>query len=283
MFKLLGLVHKAAGMAAIGGVAWLGWQHLGPETPKVDPELADAAKTVIAQIVTDLREHRGSVRHVAVLRFDGDGSGAITEGLRERIEFSGVLDIEPTALMTRARKHLNLREPSFGDLDEALAEGKDLDVAGVIFGKIRRFETVADGVAWDIDVGFGDVAAKNSLMQKTYSKDDSATAAGAAAAAVEDGSDGYSWFTRSLAWVLIVLLLPVVTISFIRAAVRRKSNGVNAFVLCVYTLCDAALACLMVGAALASWPGIVLLVVATGLALVYNSHMMSYGVDLEKA
>jgi len=283
MFKLLGLVHKAASMAVIGGVAWLGWQHLGPETPNVDSELADAGKTVIAQVVTDLRKNREDVRHVALLRFEGDGSGAVTEALRERIEFSGALDLEPKGLITKARKHLNLREPDYGEASEALAEGKSLGVEGVIFGKVRRFETVAGGVAWDIDVGFGEVGSSKTLMQKTYSHDDSTDAkATTADAGAADSASGYSWFTRSLAWLLIVLLLPVITISFIRAAARKNSNGANAFVLGVYTLSDAALACLLVGAALTSWPGIIMLVIATGLALAYNIRMMSYGLHLEK-
>ena len=285
MFKLLGLVHKAASVAVIGGVAWLGWQHLGPETPTVDPELADGAKEVISQVVRDLREHRGEIRHVALLRFEGDGSGAITGGIRTRIEFTGAFDLEGRALMTKARGHLNLREPAYSTPADALEEGRDLDVKGVVFGNVRRFEPVGeDQVAWDIDVGFADVASGKTLMQKTYTRDDSAAGAAAAPAETPDeAAAGYSWLSRCLAWVLLVLLLPVFTISFIRLAVSKKSNATNAFVLCLYTFVDAALACLLVEAALTTGFGITMLIVATLLAMAYNIRMMSYAVHLEEA
>ncbi len=47
-----------------------------------------------------------------------------------------------------------------------------------------------------------------------------------------------------------MLLLPVFTIAFIRTMVRKDSNKTNAFVLGIYTVADALLAWLLIGAAI---------------------------------
>jgi len=79
----------------------------------------------------------------------------------------------------------------------------------------------------------------------------------------------------------VVLLLPVLTISFIRTMVAKRSNQVNAFMLGIYTLVDALLAFLMVGASFTSaWP-VVGFIVASLAALAYNYALMGFALKLE--
>jgi hypothetical protein len=284
MFKLLGFVHRLASLALICGVAWLCWQHLGPQKPNIAPGREKAAGKVVDNIVNDLKENRGELRHVALLQFAGDSSGFITERLRSKIEFTGLFDLKPKGFMTKVRGVLNLQEPSYGTLEDALQEGGSLKVAGVIYGTVRRFESVNGEEAWDVDARLCDLGSREVVMEKSYTKADpmQTVALKTATGVPDEEAKGFSWLTRSLAWVLLVLLLPVFSIAFIRSAVRKKSNKINAFVLFVYTASDAALACLLVGAALTSGFGIAVLVSAVILALIYNIHMLSYGVHLEE-
>jgi len=285
MFKLLGLVHRVAGLAVICGVAWLGWRHLGPQEPAIAPQRDKAADDVVAKIINDLRDNRGQMRHVALLQFAGDNSGFVTEKLRAKIEFTGLFDLEPKGLMSKVRDLLNLRTPSYSTLDQAVSEGGSLGVEGVIYGNVRRLESIDGEASWDIDVSLCDTDSRRAVMDKTYAEGGLIRNASLSVqgAAVDDPVESFPWLTRILAWVLMVLLLPVFSIAFIRAAVRKKSNRVNAFVLFVYTASDAALGCLLVGAAVQTGFGIAILVGAVIPALVYNIQMLSYGVQLEES
>ena len=84
-----------------------------------------------------------------------------------------------------------------------------------------------------------------------------------------------------LGLALVVLLLPVVTISFIRTMVAKRSNEVNAFTLGVYTAIDLILAFFMVGASLQTTGAIVLFVSAGIFSLIYNLTVMNYALRLE--
>ncbi len=80
---------------------------------------------------------------------------------------------------------------------------------------------------------------------------------------------------------LAVLLLPVVTISFIRTMVSKRSNGVNAFTLGVYTAIDAIIAYFMVGMSLETTASVVLFAGVVLFSLFYNVAVMNFAVRLE--
>jgi hypothetical protein len=78
-----------------------------------------------------------------------------------------------------------------------------------------------------------------------------------------------------------VLLLPVLTINFLRAICRRQSNRANALALAGYTLVDALLAWLLVGAGLSSGWTVAVFIIAVAAAFAYNVRMMTFAVKLE--
>ena len=84
-----------------------------------------------------------------------------------------------------------------------------------------------------------------------------------------------------LGLALVVLMLPIVTITFIRTMVSKRSNGVNAFTLGVYTAIDMILAYFMVGATFETTASVVLFVGAAIFSLVYNVAVMNYALRLE--
>lgn len=84
-----------------------------------------------------------------------------------------------------------------------------------------------------------------------------------------------------LAFLLAILLLPVVTISFIRTMVSKRSNGVNALTLAIYTAADFILAFFMVGATLETTGKAVVFIGVGVFSLLYNFTVMNYALKLE--
>ena len=98
---------------------------------------------------------------------------------------------------------------------------------------------------------------------------------------VEIAASVVPWYMRLLGFVLLVLLLPIVTISFIRTMVAKRSNKVNAFVLSVYTVIDMILAFFMVGGTFCSCAAVAVFLGASMLAFLYNVSLMSFALRLE--
>jgi len=84
-----------------------------------------------------------------------------------------------------------------------------------------------------------------------------------------------------LASLLAILLLPVVTISFIRTMVSKRSNGVNALTLAIYTAIDFILSFFMMGASLETTGKAVLFIGIGVFSLLYNFTIMNYALKLE--
>ena len=84
-----------------------------------------------------------------------------------------------------------------------------------------------------------------------------------------------------LAFLLVILLLPVVTISFIRTMVSKRSNGVNALTLAIYTAVDFILAFFMVGASLETAGKAAVFIGVGVFSLLYNFTVMNYALKLE--
>ena len=278
---LFPIISKVGAVALIGYIAWLAWANLGPRRPEIGPVRRELADKVIANIAEDIRASRGNVRHAAILHFSNDPSDYFTNTLRSAIDQSGVLDLRDRTVMEKARSAMNLKHPSYPATDAAVAEGRDLGVESVLYGVIHTFESYPGGAKIDVEVYLTDVSTGKPVWTKRYTPESSAAAS--VTAAIQETAKSFPWFQRLLGWLIAVLLLPVFTISFIRTMIRKGSNKTNAFVLCVYTLADALLAWLLVGAALSSWFPVVVFIIAVAAALAYNIRIMTFAVRLEEA
>jgi hypothetical protein len=270
---------QAGTMAFAAYLAWLGWVNLGPRKPEVGPLRKQVADQIVSQVVEDLRAARQSVGSAAILHFANDPSDYVTDQLRAGIERSGIVDLRDRTFMEKLRNILNLRHPSFGDLGPAVDQGKRLGVQAVVFGKINSFETASGGAEIDFDLSLATVDTGQVLLNKKYQREISAGLL--SNAVVQEQMQSIRPAQRFLSWVVIVLLLPVFTIAFIRAMVRKESNRVNAFTLSVYTAVDALLAYLLLGAALTGWFSVLLFIIAVGAALAYNFYIMNFALRLE--
>ncbi len=94
------------------------------------------------------------------------------------------------------------------------------------------------------------------------------------AAASQRETGGTDVSARFLVWLAAALLLPVFSIGFIRAMVRKDTNGANAATLGLYSAADALLAYLLLGAALSNWVAVSLFIAAIGGSVWYNLCIM---------
>jgi hypothetical protein len=230
-------------------------------------------------IVEDLRDGRGTIREAALVHFCNDSTDYFTNTLRCAIEQSGILDLRDRTLSEKVRTMLNLRHPSYASVDKALQSGEDLGRGGALCGLVYEFESYRGGAKIDVEVNLADVATGRNVFSKRYQVESSGGSA--LVATVQERTRGFPWFQRLLGWLLAVLLLPVFTINFMRAMVRKESNRANAFVLGIYTLADALLAWLLVGADLHSWWKITVFFLAVAGAVAYNVRIMTFAVHLE--
>lgn len=279
MFKTAtSLFSKIGSIVLIGSIAWLGWQNLGPRKPEPGTARRELADEMMSEIIIDLRENREDVRKAALLHFANDSTDYITGSLRNAIEKSGVFGLRDTTALYKARSMLRLQHPAYDNLNDALERARSLDAESVIFGTVHAFEAFPDGTVVDLEVKLAHTESGEIMLKRRYTRDTSETSI---PTAFKTSDEGVHWLSRSMIWLLIVLLLPVFTINFIRAMIRKESNKVNAFTLGIYTIADALLAFLMIGMALSGWFTVFLFIIAVGAAFVYNFQIMNFALKLE--
>ncbi len=264
----------------------LGWRALAPKSPELHSERQQVGLAAVAKTAEALREARGKLRLVAVMPLANDSSGFFTEELRARLDASGILDVEAPPLSERLRRYLGQKVRGEFDASKSLAYGREQKLDGVIIGRLDRFEAMPKGAVLVgevqlLEVATGKAIAVIALKEDTTPQAAEAPAASAAAAPPPGKGGGMPWHLRVLGFLLVMLMLPVVTIAFLRQMVARKSNRVNAFCLGIYTLADAILAFFLLGGILAGGWMAALLAAAVVVAFCYNVSLMTFALRLE--
>ena len=276
--SLLKLLPKIGTIALLAYIGWLGWQNLGPRKPEIGAVRQELADDAITKIVEEIRTHRGDLHDVALLHFCNDSSDYFTNTLRSVIERQGTLELQDFTLMEKIRSPLNLRHPCYSSREEAIEAGQSLGVEGVLYGSLTAFESYPGGSKIEVEVDLVDVGSGMTVFTDTYRYESGSLNLGV----IADVSQAFPWFKRLFGWAIAVLLLPVFTIGFIRATVRKESNRSNAFALGIYTVVDAMLAWLLIGGAIGSWFSVLVFVVAVAAACLYNIKIMAFAVRLEE-
>ncbi len=277
--RSLSILPKLGTIVLAGYLFWLGWTALGPRKPEAGPIRQELADRAVLDIVEDIRASRGGLRDVALLHFANDPTDYFTDTLREAIEENGVLDLRDLTLSEKIFGLLNFRHETYGERERAISRAESLGVQGVLYGSVYAFESYPGGAEIDVEVNLVDVASGEAMFSSRYRVDSSSAPA---ITAVQEATRSFPWFHRLLGWLIAVLLLPVFTIMFIRTMVRKGSNKANAFVLGIYTLVDAILAWLLVGAAISSWFPVVVFILAVIAAFLYNVRVMTLAIRLEE-
>lgn len=282
------LIPKVGMTLFVGYVCYMGWMNLGPHKPAPDVARMKAADHAVEKIVNDIQQNRGAIRSAALCHFANDTTDYFSRKLRERIEQSNILDLSDIDFSEKLRTVLNLRNKGAKSADEARSATKRENVDCVLWGSLDRFESIK-GVAtltgeWQlVDKNTGVVVCGGQIHEGAGSSNfvEAISTLGQSADDVEIAASVVPWYMRLLGFVLLVLLLPIVTISFIRTMVAKRSNKVNAFMLGVYTVIDMILAFFMVGGTFCSFAPVAVFLGASMLAFLYNVSLMSFALRLE--
>lgn len=280
---LMKYIPKFGAVMLAGYLGWVGWLELGPRKPEIGPVRQKMANQAVNKIAEDLRKNRGDVYNAILLHFANDPSDYFTKKLRSALEQRGILDLEDRSFTEKVRNKLNLRHSICKTDAEAIEIGKNAEIKGVLYGRIKTFESFSGGAKIDIEYTLINTISGKVVYSGEYVYDSSKSiGANLASAEMQEQTQSIPGYLRLLGWVLIVLLLPIFTISFIRTMLAKRSNSTNFFVLSIYTIIDTVLAFLMVGATLASTWTVIIFCCAIAAAFMYNISIMSFALKLEE-
>ena len=292
---LRGIVPTLASIVFVIYVSYLGWMSLAPQKPIPDPERQRLANVAVTKIINQLKNGRANIRCTILLHFENDPSDYFTNQLRSQLDATGILNLEDRSFWEKLRNKLNLRNAGCASLAEALNSTKNSDAQGVLWGTLSHFETSESGTVvkgkWQlVEIKTGRIVCVEDINEDTSSpaKAELAKDINALKESIHRNTSFISqtaemipWYIRFLGFVLLVLLLPIITIVFIRTMVAKRSNKINAFVLSIYTIIDAIFAFFMVGGRFYSGTTVVLFLIASGLAFTYNYILMNFALKLE--
>ncbi len=214
------LSSRSGGLLLIIFMAWQAWDYFGPHKPEIGPSQKQMADQLIPQIVEDIHQAKQNVRSAALLHLANDPSDYVTDQMRINIERSGIFDLQDRTLGEKIRNAFRLRHPEIASLTDAVAEGKNRGVDSVAFGTIHKLESVSGTTKIDLELTLADTRTGQPLFTRRYTRDITGTIL--SLTGVHEQVGRFGWFQRMLAWVLIVVLLPVFTIAFIRTTVARS-------------------------------------------------------------
>ena len=271
------------------------WMTLGPQKPQVNAIRQRAADRAAYGALAEIRAHRGSLTNVKMFHFANDPTDCLTQKFRNVLDGTGVLNLLDMTLFERLRRFANMRESGCADAAEAVRRAAEAGADGALWGIVDRFESFGEGVLLSgtyqlLEVPSGVVVYDGKFYENTITPDVIAEVAKkglpptgfeAAVENAETSVSGIRWHVRFLCFVVIVLLLPVVTITFIRAMVSKRSNRTNAMVLSVYTAVGLIAAFFMVGGSFESFVQVFFFLVGGGFAFGYNLYLMKFALKLE--
>lgn len=273
-------------------VGCLGWFWLGPQKPQPDSQRRKIADIAVQKMTEEIRNKRENIRNVALLHFSNDPTDYVSDTLRKSLNATGVLTIQDTSLGEKLSKKLKLRCKEYSSLEEVQKEISGQNVQAALWGRVDVFESDRAGAVLKGEWYLDEKGTGRRIASGIIHEDSSSPVKKAIAGAVQNVKDSnrkiefaaltMPWYMRFLGFVLMMLLLPIVTISFIRTMVAKSSNRINAFVLTIYTVTDAIFAFFMVGGSFADFLGVLLFLVALAIAFFYNVQIMSFALRLEK-
>lgn len=277
--SVLRFLTKVGTIGFIIFIAYQAWDYYAPKKPEVPPIRKKVAVEVCKVIAEDLQKARGDIHKVALFHLKNDPSDFVTSELRRQVEYRGTFDLLDRTFWVKTRHLLRLRQPEYSDPKNILQIARNWDIDGAIYGIIHSFQMVGQNDAEiDLEVHLLSTKDSKSIFAKRYSR-----------RAPSDIADieylgpklaGMPRFKRFLAWLAVILLLPLFTFRFIQHAVAKHSNRANAFTLALYTLFDALWLFLLLGAAISGWFSTLLFIAGVILAFFYNVYIMKFALRL---
>ena len=295
---LLGLSLFKRNLQYIGSVlfliyvSYLGWICLGPQKPTPNIQRQRIADVAVQKMTEEIRNKRENIRNVVLLHFHNDPTDYISDALRNSLNATGILTLTDTSFEEKLSKKLNLRCKDFSSSKEVQEAISNHNVQGVLWGRVDIFESHSAGAVLKGERFLDEKGTGRRIASGIIHEDSSSPFKKTVATVINNVKENNKkvestalmlpWYIRFLGFILLVMLLPIVTISFIRTMVAKGSNKINAFLLSIYTTIDAIFAFFMIGGAFSDFGPVIFFLVALGLAFFYNVQIMSFALHLEK-
>lgn len=260
---------------------WFSWPYIGPHKPELGPLRQELAEKMVVEIAEDLQANKGAVVSAVLVHFENDPTDYISETLSLVLEQRGTFDLLGPPLPYRLRKVLNMRQPAHNAPVTAAETANIAGLDAAIIGRVTSFESYAGGTKAEIEYTL--VSATGEILYTASLKREISSAW--IAPALPDSATVFwqsSYLQNGLVWLMIMLVLPIVTITFIRIAARKNSNASNAFVLAVYTLLSTIAAYIIIGTGLSGLWLLGMLLATASVSLAYNIKILSFAIKLEE-
>ena len=274
------------------GIAYFAWMCFGPEKFEPSPSREKATERIVSQMMLKIRENRGEMKTALLPNFEGDKTGYFSDCLRSKIEHSGIIDVKEKPILDKIRTRLNLKLNDKLEADDIVCSAKEDGIDCVLWGTLERFEELDSGVmikgGWGIvkssggKVVYTDTFEYDTITSTTAKIRQSVSELATDTSSSAGPFTSIAWQIRVLAFLVVMLLLPVFTFMFIRAMVVKRSNKVNAFLLGIYTVVDMVFAFFMVGGSFVSTAAIIVFGISSFVAFAYNTALMSFALKLEE-
>ena len=288
---LKGVIPAAGSLAFIIYISYLGWMSLGPDKPVPDEKRQAIAVQSVEKIAEQLRKERNGISEAVLLHFANDNSDFVSDSLRNLLNSNGVINLEDRPFSEKLRNKFRLINKGVSSREAALKSAREYKTPGVIWGKIERFESSPDGALikgrWELlntqdgSVVINGIIDEDSTRKIPVAAEAESKSPGVSAEDPAEPSGRLSLPLRLAGFLLCMLMVPLVTFSFIRTLIAKGSNGINGAMLGILTLIDLILAYFMVSGAFVTPAGVFLFLGAGAAAFFYNIFMLRFAKKLE--
>ncbi|MDD3586119.1 MAG: hypothetical protein PHQ75_02955, partial [Thermoguttaceae bacterium] len=230
-------------------------------------------------IRNDLRDHRGDFSTLAFLSFKGDPTDTVANALRNSINQAGTFDLCNKGFFDKIRDCLGMREYASDNPKNALSLGKWKKADLVLYGTVLQYEIVNRKgilvVEYNLmETNSGSVL-YNGKYDSTVSDDSLANVVTDTVQTVLGQTPSKPGLNQFLGWILIVMLLPIFSFTFLMNVTAKRSNKANAMALGIYTLIDCLLAWILMKPQFDGIGSIVIFILFCLAAFFYNVKLMS--------
>ncbi|MDO4570276.1 MAG: hypothetical protein Q4D38_07835 [Planctomycetia bacterium] len=245
--------------------------------------IQDAAQS----IVTEASKHNEEYRTIFIAEFAQETSGLLTDEMREIVLRDTPFILTPPSAYQKIRAGLKLLPVGVASQEEAAQLLKSRGADCILFGRCKKLQVLDGRVVGNIEYSLLDKSGTLVIDHQEFTTEaapaETSEDAGTSSSGLSPTDEkiletiqGASWGHRLIGWVLLVLTLPIVTIVFLQKMTALQSNGVNAFVLVLYTAIDGILAYFL---NLFDWSSALMtlvFVLCIVCALLYNMRIMTF-------
>lgn len=257
----------------LGGVAFESYRLLRPAVGDPESVRRQLAAALGARLAAELPRREG-IATVAVLEPAGDQGGVVTAALRQAVQAAGTYRLIEEGFLRRMLREFGRDKVPVATLADAVEAARGTGADAVIFGTVAEFAADAHDGRLLLELRMAERDSGRAVFARSYRETVGENYAGLSGwrARMAQSPAG----RRILVWAAFTLLLPLLTVPWIRRLTAMESNMVNLGMLIGYTGTDMLFAAFLTGFRISSVWLSALLLVALGAAAYYNYCVASF-------